>query len=217
VAGDQQRKVKELPAFKVAESRAETASKAARAVPEEIASDATLEQAAEALGIISSARRGIEAQRKLATGPVRQEEADINTEFKELASPINAAEERIKGAILTYQTAQRDKAEKERQRQARLADERQKREDKRAEKEERTPVEHVAPPVTTPPKTVRTSSGAKVSVKENWTFEVVNAAAVPKEFRIDEPDTVAIGKAVRGGTREIPGVRIYDAGSVSAS
>lgn len=48
----------------------------------------------------------------------------------------------------------------------------------------------------------------KVSgIREVWKFEVTDDLAVPREFlAVDES---AIGRAVRGGVREIKGVRIF--------
>lgn len=46
------------------------------------------------------------------------------------------------------------------------------------------------------------------SVAVTWTFEVTDEAAVPRAYLA--VDLVKIGKAVRGGVRAIPGIRIYE-------
>ena len=58
-----------------------------------------------------------------------------------------------------------------------------------------------------PPKTVRTEAGS-VTIRSAWKFEVVDMAALPDEYKI--ADAVKLGKVVRAGVREIPGVRIYE-------
>jgi hypothetical protein len=51
-------------------------------------------------------------------------------------------------------------------------------------------------------------SVAGVSTSVVWRFEVVDPAAVPREFLV--VDEVAVRAAIRGGRRDIPGLRIYD-------
>jgi hypothetical protein len=68
---------------------------------------------------------------------------------------------------------------------------------------------------TGPAPTPRAVAGAVgvASVQTTWTFEVVDAASVPPTYLT--ADTVAIGRAVRGGVREIPGVRIFARESIA--
>lgn len=55
--------------------------------------------------------------------------------------------------------------------------------------------------------TVKTTRGSATR-KKVWTFDVVDAASVPREFMaVDEKK---IRQAVKNGEREIPGVRIYE-------
>jgi hypothetical protein len=53
-----------------------------------------------------------------------------------------------------------------------------------------------------------------LSLRENWTFEIVNAGLIPREYLI--PDSQHIGETVRGmkGQTRIPGVRAYSTKSV---
>lgn len=52
-----------------------------------------------------------------------------------------------------------------------------------------------------------------VSYRENWQFEIVDAAAIPRDYLC--PDLSKIGKVVKAlkGTAAIPGVRVFDAGT----
>lgn len=55
---------------------------------------------------------------------------------------------------------------------------------------------------------------AGVTVREVYDWEVVDEALVPREYLT--VDASAVGKAVRAGTREIPGLRIFKTTSVIA-
>ena len=65
----------------------------------------------------------------------------------------------------------------------------------------------VAPVVQEAAKVTRTESGS-ASQRKVWTFEIINEKAVPAEYRII--DEQLIKDAVRMGTRDIPGVRIFE-------
>ena len=58
------------------------------------------------------------------------------------------------------------------------------------------------------PKTVTTDSGGRMTARKRWTFEVVDPAAVPREYLFVNDQ--AIRHAVAEGVREIAGVRIYE-------
>lgn len=70
----------------------------------------------------------------------------------------------------------------------------------------------VAPIVAPPPasvasQTMRSASGASVTLRKRWVFEIVDADAVPKDYlMIDE---VAIRRAITSGCRAIPGLKIF--------
>lgn len=64
-------------------------------------------------------------------------------------------------------------------------------------------------PVTPPPapKAVETAFG-NVSMRGTWTYEITDEKKVPREYlAVDEKK---IGKVVKAGIREIPGVRIFE-------
>ena len=56
-------------------------------------------------------------------------------------------------------------------------------------------------------------SGTNASVRMVWTFEVVDLAQVPAEF-LAVNDT-AVRQAIKDGTREIPGLKIYQKPTVA--
>lgn len=72
--------------------------------------------------------------------------------------------------------------------------------------EEPAPV--VAPTVVKEAVRIVTTTGVKASGSVKWKGEVENADLVPRQFLM--VNQAAIDAAVKGGTREIPGVRIFE-------
>lgn len=62
-------------------------------------------------------------------------------------------------------------------------------------------------------KTTTRSESGQSYITKTWDFEVTDAALVPREFC--QPNEVAIRMAVRGGNREIAGVRIFEKENIS--
>ncbi len=57
-------------------------------------------------------------------------------------------------------------------------------------------------------KTTHISGGGRTSMQRRWTFDILNDDLVPREFC--KPDEMKIRRHMNAGTREIPGVRIYE-------
>lgn len=139
---------------------------------------------------------------------------------KTFTDPLENAERLVKSKILTYQREEDQKRQAEIRRQQEEARAKADEEAMQAALNAPDPaaateildaaIEAPAPRVYVPP-TVPAVSG--VSTRKVWQFEVVDTSKVPAEFWI--LDTPAIGRAVRGGARDIPGVRIYPEDSVS--
>lgn len=138
----------------------------------------------------------------------------------QFTGPLEEAERTVKGKISTYQREEDEKRQAEIRRQQEEARAKAEEEAMQAALSAPDPgtaseildaaIEAPAPRVFVPP-TVPAVSG--VSTRKVWQFEVVDTSKVPAEFWI--LDTPAIGRAVRGGARDIPGVRIYSEDSVS--
>jgi len=62
-------------------------------------------------------------------------------------------------------------------------------------------------------KTTRTASGAKVTFKESWKWEITDSHKIPKEYLCVDERTVK--EAIAEGVREIDGIRIFKDISVS--
>lgn len=74
------------------------------------------------------------------------------------------------------------------------------------------PAPIVAAPVLPDQGTVtRAESGTSAFVRKEWTFEITDPAAIPREYLI--PDERRIREAVRMGIREIAGVKIFEKSS----
>jgi|GEM_PF-5691480 len=68
------------------------------------------------------------------------------------------------------------------------------------------------PPVILPPQ----PTTARAQVRENWTYRIVNAALIPREYLlVDEAKLRKVVKAMKGATR-IPGIDAFDEGTIAA-
>lgn len=144
---------------------------------------------------------------------------------KQFTDPLDAGERIIKGKITGYLSA-----EERRRREEELklqAEAQQRAEEARiaeavaleqagyqgaAEQAIATPVK--AAPVLLPPAAPKV---AGLSKRENWTFRVVDPALIPREYlMIDETKVRGVVRAMKGETR-IPGIEVYDAGTIAAT
>jgi hypothetical protein len=66
----------------------------------------------------------------------------------------------------------------------------------------------LAPVIPAQEKVTRTETGTSAHPRKVWTFEVLDVALVPTEYKI--VDEQAIRDGIKMGIREIPGVRIYE-------
>lgn len=166
-------------------------------------------EAAEFLSQVKTARKRWDELRHWFTDPLEAQKKAIIARFKASDAPLEQAEKIVGGKHLEWVRKQQELARKEQERLRRLAEARQARAEKKAEErgEEPPPVVIPMPTVQAPPKTLHTSSGA-VRTRTIWRFEVVDFAALPEEYKV--ADEVKLGKVVRAGVREIPGVRIYE-------
>ena len=149
---------------------------------------------------------------------------------KEIEEPLNKAESLIKSKIIVYMSEQR-RIQQEQEEARRKAEEERKRleeealrkaqeaeqggNDEEAEKilEAAANQENNLKPLPEIQAKVETSG---LSMRENWTFEIIDENLIPRNFMI--PDRVKIGKFVRvmKGKTEIPGVRAYNDPTLAA-
>lgn len=174
----------------------------------------------------------IESDRRAQTDRLNRQKREIDGQFRPLKERADALGKQVSDALAEYNRRAREAQ--------RVAEEQAARERAAAEEQERNrqaeamraydagePLEAVAEIATPEPvdllsvqtapvrqqpvlgavKTSRTS-GATVSMVRSWEFEVTDPNAVPREFLT--VDSTAIAAAVKAGTREIAGVRIYE-------
>ena len=145
----------------------------------------------------------------------------LTSKRKKALDAIEGEVARLKRSLAAYTTAQEAQrrqreqeaqAEAQRAEEARLASEAAALEAQGQHDLAREVLEEglaAPPPVVVLPSTVPVLQG--VSTVENWDFELVNPALVPRQYwKVDEAAIRGVVKALKGTTR-IPGVRVYRA------
>lgn len=195
--------------------------------------------AADVIKELALARKDAEERKLAVTAEWRASTNAVNTEYKELLSPISAAEQALKQKGLAFKKAEEAKAiEAQRQEEARRHKEAEAKAQEAQEAAELAAQEHdpelqrladetrqdaaaaaVAPPpaVIAPPKQMRGSFGALGS-RTVYRFEVTDPAQVPLTHKVVNEASIkaavnAEASAAKAERRdfhlEIPGVRIY--------
>jgi hypothetical protein len=180
-----------------------------RAESIEITDDESDVVAAEFLAQVKTARKRVDELRHWFTDPLETQKKAIIARFKATDAPLEQAQKIVGGKHIAYQREKQEAARKEQERLRKMAEARQERAEKRAEEkglEAPAPIIPM-PTVEAPPKTIHTAAGA-VTTRTVWRHEVIDFAALPEEYKV--ADEVKLGKVVRAGVREIPGVRIFE-------
>lgn len=138
----------------------------------------------------------------------REQERKAREATEELQRKLNAeAEEKNR---LAREEAARKAEEEAKARQASEAEiEAAKRKaEEEAKKNEIQAPTVLAPSIPAADTKVRTDGGTLAFTKKPWTFEIIDAEAVPREYC--SPDPKKIREAVKMGAREMAGVRIFE-------
>jgi len=152
----------------------------------------TVEQENKALTILKAIKGQldmIEEKRVSITQPINQSLRRTNDMFKKLSVPLTQADEIIRRKILAFRTEQDEKANREQARREAIQE---------SHRERGHETKELAPVVA--------ETGNSVT-EMRWTYDVVDIRKVPKEYV--ELNLGAIRKAIIGGMRNIPGLRIY--------
>ena len=154
------------------------------------------------LGFLATSKKRFEARRTFFVRPLNDQVAAINAAFKSITTPLDAATATLKGKVLAYNR------EQERIRQEEI---------KRLQQEEAAKIidayisgeEIPLPTVIAPPKapTMTKVDFGKAVTKKVWKFEVAFPMMVPRQYLM--VDEARIRDAIKAGTREIAGIRIY--------
>lgn len=154
--------------------------------------------ASELLGKSKAFVSAVEKGKLEYTKPHRDLVSEVNTEVKTKLAKLVAANADMSTRIGEY--TRQAEIEKEKERLKKLKEEERRAKiskTKGGDGEVKTPVEAVVP--------LNVELGVKV--RKTWKAEIIDETKIPREYLT--PDTVKINQAVRSGTREIPGVKIY--------
>lgn len=184
----------------------------------------SLLQANAALASVTRLQRSAEERRLFFVKPLKEHVKRIDTLFRAIVEPLEEANGLLRDKIVAYREQLRKAAEAAQRKQveaiveaeqlkteAQLAAEegakneaRMLRQDAQAAEEKALQLASAA----TGPSRLMTTGGTTVAARKRWTFQVIDAAAVPREYLgVNES---ALRKAVQSGLREIPGVHIFE-------
>ncbi len=151
-----------------------------------INSGKALEQGSALTAMIRRKKDEIEERRKFFVGPLNNHIKAINVFFHALTDPLKEADGILIEKMLAWRSKEAEKIAKKNEAMA----------------ERGVPLGDGVDPLE---QKTATESG---TFRKYWTFEVVDAKAVPKAYwKVDEG---AISEAVDSGTRVIPGVKIFE-------
>lgn len=163
-----------------------------------IVDDQTLQAAVSQLAALKVYRQRLDDSRTALVKPLNEHVKFINGKFKETTELIDKIEVFVKRLMSDY---------REKQEVARLEAERLAREAAAAvattEAEVEVAQQLELPKVTT----VKTETGAKLTFRKVWKWEVVNFQAVPDKYKMI--DRMKVTAEVQAGERQISGLRIY--------
>ena len=164
---------------------------------------AHLTPATEDLSIIARLKKALEEKRKEYVKPLQDHVKAINDAFKALMEPIEVADQVTRKKILAFQEEQeRIRAEQEEINRLKIEAAKREMELKGELTEEVGLVEVIEAPTDR----LETDLG-DLGMATIWKFEVIDFALLPDRFKME--NATLIGKVVRAGEREIPGVRIW--------
>ena len=174
-----------------------------------IACNDDLKPANDDLILIRKVKKAMEEKRKDYLKPFQDHVKETNEAYKTLMEPIEEADKITASKMLAFDAEQ----ERKRKEQERINAERMKlAQDEmklNGELSESVNLIEVIEPL---PKQVRTDMGSS-GQRDNWTFAVVNFALVPDEYKM--LDSTKVGKLVRAGMRNIPGLNIFNKPSIT--
>jgi len=177
------------------------------------------ESAVTFLAAIKQRLKRLEDRRKELLQPFNSAVKDANNKFKVLSEPYSKLEVSLRMVLNDYIRREEKKA------QIKADEERRRREEEEARKAKASAEsaknkevveqpEEALPPVKVeqPDLSVRTGAGYG-HTKKRWQFEVVDIEKVPKQFL--DVNSPAVNAEIRGGIREIPGLRIYQSSEIA--
>ena len=164
-----------------------------------IENEADLELAATALTRVRDYLRRSAAARTDLVKPLNDTVKKINAGIKERDDPVIKEDSRLKRIMGAFRAKQQQLRQLEYEENLRKSAELFK---------DGSPIPEVVAPVPAEAeRVVQTDPGSSVGFTTVWKWEVTDLGMVPRKyFKLDE---ATIGKLVKAGERDIPGVRIY--------
>ena len=151
--------------------------------------------------MIKSAIAKIEDKRLSFTKPLNDSLKAINSTFTELKAPLKAALEMVDRKIHSFRQKERERIEVE---TAKVQAEENKRQKLRDAHEAKG---HKVTENPTLAKPLELTQVDPTPVRKDWRWETNLFNQIPREFL--QVDEIKVNKAVRDGTRDIPGIRIF--------
>ncbi|MCO5252587.1 MAG: hypothetical protein M9949_14360 [Candidatus Kapabacteria bacterium] len=163
----------------------------------------------------STIEKTIEKQRKDLTAPILQEKRQIDEYAKKLTEDLTAAIKGLRSQILRFEV-ELEKARQEELRrieeakreELRIADEARKAAEASGEVPE-IPVESTINSMVLDNRKQELEADKSKAIRKVWKYEITNENEIPREYL--EINHSYIKNAIAAGTREIPGVKIYQA------
>uniref|UniRef100_A0A6M3JT63 Uncharacterized protein n=1 Tax=viral metagenome TaxID=1070528 RepID=A0A6M3JT63_9ZZZZ len=155
------------------------------------------------LGMVGHLSKAIEAKRIEYVAPIDEHKKAVNEVFKTLLTPLKAADTLMRDAVLAYRKREAGERAKEEAINRLRMDAAQKEMELKGELTQ--PVELVEERAEQPVRYRAEAATAGVAKIPKW--ELIDFALLPDRFKME--NATLIGKVVRAGEREIPGVRIW--------
>jgi len=155
------------------------------------------------LSIISRLKKAMAEKKKEYLAPHQEQIKAINDNYKLWMEPVETADSITRDKIMAFNREQEDRRRKQ--------EEINRKRMEAAQEEAALNNGEISEPVnlievTEAPKRVSTEMGT-TGMAKIWKFEVTDFSLLPDRFKME--NATLIGKVVRAGEREIPGVRIW--------
>jgi hypothetical protein len=160
---------------------------------------------------MGTSAKGLTKKIELARKQVIEQPSDfvkgINAFCKLFTDKLASIEELMKSKISSYRAFQEQQRREAEIAMKKATEDLQKDLDKKAKETGTEPVKLTEPIVPKRESVTRTETGS-AHARKVWDFEIIDVKAVPREYLV--VSTTLVRDAVRGGVREIPGMRIYE-------
>lgn len=170
-----------------------------------IQTDEEYADAAELLKVVKHKHKVLDEERTISVKPLNDEVKEINNWFKPALDRLKECETELKKIMGSYSLAKQQEQQRILAEAAKAAEE--------ALVTASNPQQNVMALVQQAT-AAQAPKVAGVSVSRVWKWELVDPAQVPMEYW--SIDASKLDAAVKGGTREIPGVRVYEDARVVA-